>query len=181
MHILVSLHICLNIDWDRRVYCARWTWSYQYRWVTQTLRAYILTSCLTRNQTMCSNARDRNRNSRRNFRKNFRKCRPITRHRFSTNHCIRRAFGWRISSRHLRRNRSRILYRLSTNCKMIRAVVSTCPAIFRCSQYTRTKSHLYESVIQIFLSIVLKIWNIRFLICLCWEMTPIYRGLYWEI
>ena len=54
------------------------------------------------------------------FRGNFRKCQLITRHRFSsTDHCTRRAFGWRIvairSPRE--RNRSRIRYRPLTNCK----------------------------------------------------------------
>jgi len=40
-------------------------------------------------------------------------------------------------------NRSRIRYRLLTNWKIIRAMVSACPAIFRRSQCIRTERHLF--------------------------------------
>ena len=63
---------------------------------------------------------------------------------------------------------------------MIRAVVSVCPTIFRRNQCTHTERHSdsYESVIQILHPIVLKIWNVQFLICLCLEIMSIYQGLY---
>jgi len=95
--------------------------------------------------------------------------------------CTRRAFEWRIAVIYSwrERNRFRILYRPSTNCKMIRAVVSASPAIFLRNQ--RMERHLYKSVIQILHSIMLKIRKVRFLICFCLETTPIYRGLHLEI
>ncbi|KAG5329351.1 GVQW3 protein, partial [Acromyrmex charruanus] len=74
----------------------------------------------------CNNTQDQDRNSRYNFHGNFRKCRLIRRHRFSsTDHCIRRMFGWRIAAICSRRehNRSRIRYHSSTNYKMIHAMV----------------------------------------------------------
>ena len=74
----------------------------------------------TWNLAMYNNARDRDSNSWCNYWGNFWKSRLITRYQFSsTNHCTRRAFGWRIAAirSQRERNRSWIRYRLSTNWK----------------------------------------------------------------
>ena len=131
---------------------------------------------------MYNNARDRDSNSRCNYCGNFRKCRLITRHQFSsTNHCTRRAFGWRIAAIRSRRNRSRIRYRLSTNWKIIRAVVNACPAIFRRSQCIRTERHLFVWEDRNPPRWTCKSRNVQFLIYLGRDTTPIYRGLHLEI
>ena len=94
--LLICAYLPESAAYDR----ARRTWSYRCRSLTQTLRAYILTSCFTWNQAKCNNAWDRDRNSWYNFHRNFRKYRPKTRqHQFlSTDHCTRWAFGWRIAA-----------------------------------------------------------------------------------
>jgi len=78
-------------------------------------------------------------------------------------------------------NRSRIRYRLLTNWKIIRAMVSACPAIFRRSQCIRTERHLFVWEDRNPLRWACKIRNVQFLIYLCRDTTPIYRGLHLEI
>jgi len=115
---------------------------------------------------------------------NFWKCRSITRSVFKYRlSCTHREFGWRIVIIHSwrERNRSRILYRPSTNCKMICAVISASPAIFlrssNFSTYLYGKTSLRVSNSN---SSFDSIENVRFLICLCLE-TSIYRDLHLEI
>ena len=57
--------------------------------------------------------------------------------------CTHRVFEWRIAAIRSRRNRFRIRYRLSSNWKIIRAVVNACPSIFQHSQCIRTERHLF--------------------------------------
>jgi len=79
------------------------------------------------------------------------------------------------------RNRFRIWYRLSTNWKIIRAVINVCPAIFRRSKCTHTERYLFMWEDRNPPRWVCKIRNVQFLIYLCRDTTPIHRSLYLEI